>query len=159
MILFWFSGHYILFLHLHKICKYHFSNCSGWANKCGLVMPHSLCLTCDILRNILTTLLVTSRICSEYPQLSLSKEEKALLLNQQALENDYHKFVENNLIVHQGLLDKRKVRGEIIHYCLINLYAIENLLPIKQIIFSSFYSWEKFYNLSGKCKVPEVYLN
>jgi len=103
-------------------------------------MPHSLCLTCDILRNILTTLLVTSRICSEYPQLSLSKEEKALLLNQQALENDYHKFVENNLIVHQGLLDKRKVRGEIIHYCLINLYAIENLLPIKQIIFSSFYS-------------------
>ncbi|KAF6030757.1 PDPK1 [Bugula neritina] len=71
-------------------------------------MPHSLCLTCDILRNILTTLLVTSRICSEYPQLSLSKEEKALLLNQQALENDYHKFVENNLIVHQGLLDKRK---------------------------------------------------
>ena len=49
------------------------------------------------------------RISTEYPELLLSQEEKDKLVNKQALENAYHKFVDNNLILHQGLLDKRKV--------------------------------------------------
>jgi len=50
----------------------------------------------------------TDEISTEYPEMLLSQEEKLKLINKQALENIYHKFVENNLILHQGLLDKRK---------------------------------------------------
>lgn len=64
------------------------------------------------------------RISTEYPEMLLSQEEKLKLINKQALENIYHKFVENNLILHQGLLDKRKVRkGKMresyLHLCLL----------------------------------------
>lgn len=46
---------------------------------------------------------------TEFPELLLPAAEKEKLLCKQALENDFHKFVDGNLIVHQGLLDKRKV--------------------------------------------------
>jgi len=42
------------------------------------------------------------------PLTELSAHEKADKLKQQALTNDYHKFVEGNLILKQGILDKKK---------------------------------------------------
>ncbi|XP_067927822.1 3-phosphoinositide-dependent protein kinase 1-like isoform X2 [Watersipora subatra] len=47
-------------------------------------------------------------ISTEYPELNLPAAEKAILLQKQAIDNLYHKFVDNHLILHQGLLDKRK---------------------------------------------------
>lgn len=59
---------------------------------------------------MLTTMLSVFRIETEYPELLLPASEKRKLLEKQALDNTFHQFVENNLILHQGLLDKRKVR-------------------------------------------------
>lgn len=42
------------------------------------------------------------------PLTELNAEEKADKLKQQSLTNDYHKFVEGNLILKQGILDKKK---------------------------------------------------
>lgn len=38
----------------------------------------------------------------------LSDEERAKLLEDQIKNNKYHRFVENNLIIKQGILDKKK---------------------------------------------------
>ncbi|KAL5019256.1 hypothetical protein ScPMuIL_004978 [Solemya velum] len=38
----------------------------------------------------------------------ITEEERRLRLEKQARENEYHRFVENNLILKQGLVDKRK---------------------------------------------------
>ncbi len=35
--------------------------------------------------------------------------DHALSLSEQASKNIYHKFVQNNLIIRQGILDKKKV--------------------------------------------------
>ena len=39
----------------------------------------------------------------------ISEQERKQRLEEQARTNDYHKFVEGNLILKQGLVDKRKV--------------------------------------------------
>lgn len=58
---------------------------------------------------------VISRISTEYPELNLSEDEKTRLRNRQSSENEYHKFVDNHIILHQGLLDKRRVRHHSYH--------------------------------------------
>ena len=40
----------------------------------------------------------------------ISEQERKHRLEEQAKTNDYHKFVEGNLILKQGLVDKRKVK-------------------------------------------------
>ena len=40
----------------------------------------------------------------------LQSPDYALSLSEQASKNVYHKFVQNNLIIKQGILDKKKVR-------------------------------------------------
>jgi hypothetical protein len=40
----------------------------------------------------------------------LQTSDYALSLSEQASKNVYHKFVQNNLIIRQGILDKKKVR-------------------------------------------------
>lgn len=39
----------------------------------------------------------------------ITEDQRKELLEKQARENDFHKFVEGNLILKQGLVDKRKV--------------------------------------------------
>jgi hypothetical protein len=39
----------------------------------------------------------------------MTEEERKDLLKKQAETNDFNKFVKNNLILKQGLVDKRKV--------------------------------------------------
>ena len=39
----------------------------------------------------------------------ISEQERKQRLEEQARTNDYHRFVEGNLILKQGLVDKRKV--------------------------------------------------
>lgn len=39
----------------------------------------------------------------------LQLPDHALSLSEQAAKNVYHKFVQNNLIIKQGVLDKKKV--------------------------------------------------
>ena len=41
----------------------------------------------------------------------ISEAERKQRLEEQAKTNDYHRFVEGNLILKQGLVDKRKVSG------------------------------------------------
>ena len=45
--------------------------------------------------------------------MDFTEEEKRHRLDIQSKENFYHNFVENNLILKQGLIDKRKVRGAV----------------------------------------------
>lgn len=40
----------------------------------------------------------------------LTDDERKIRLEEQIKSNEYHRFVEGNLILKQGLLDKRKVR-------------------------------------------------
>jgi len=40
----------------------------------------------------------------------LQMHDHALSLSEQASKNIYHKFVQNNLIIRQGILDKKKVK-------------------------------------------------
>lgn len=42
----------------------------------------------------------------------MSDEEKKRKLENQAKTNEYHKFVEGNFIIKQGILMKRKVRDD-----------------------------------------------
>ena len=42
------------------------------------------------------------------PLIEFTEEERSDKLKQQALTNDFHKFVEGHLILKQGILDKKK---------------------------------------------------
>ena len=48
--------------------------------------------------------------CSAY-LFSVSDDERKKKLEDQAKNNAYHRFVESNLVLKQGLIDKRKVSG------------------------------------------------
>lgn len=50
--------------------------------------------------------------------------ERAEKLKKQRLENPFHQFVEGNLIIKQGFVDKRKVCGKCIESESIVLYSI-----------------------------------
>lgn len=50
--------------------------------------------------------------------LDISPDEMAQRLEQQAKTNSWHKFVQGNLILKQGLVDKRKVSCRAINYCI-----------------------------------------
>ena len=44
--------------------------------------------------------------------LRVQSADYSLSLSEQATKNAYHKFVQNNLIIRQGLLDKKKVKDQ-----------------------------------------------
>ena len=55
----------------------------------------------------------------------LEDTERKNKLAKQAQENCYHKFVENNLIIKQGFVDKRKVRLPLTNEMRVDVKAME----------------------------------
>jgi hypothetical protein len=65
----------------------------------------------------------------------LQMHDHALSLSEQASKNIYHKFVQNNLIIRQGILDKKKVKEILFYY----------------FYFNHFYFFSRVYLLNDGC--------
>ena len=64
----------------------------------------------DVLRVCLGCTTCCACVSRLYDVLPKTQEEREQRLRDQARTNDFHRFVDNHLILHQTYLDKRKVR-------------------------------------------------
>ncbi len=64
----------------------------------------------------------------------LQLPDHALSLSEQASKNVYHKFVQNNLIIKQGILDKKKVK-RFYYFILIVYFLFERVYLPNDVCF------------------------